>query len=436
MPHTLKDVLPVSARLRDDGHLEVGGCDLVSLADEFGTPSYVFCEETFRRQCRRYRAAFPAPDRVYYAAKAFTSIAAFRMAVEEGLGIDVASGGELHVALAAEVPRGDIIVHGNNKSDAELEMAVTAGVGRIAVDSIDELERLGRVAEAAGVRQQIVLRVTPGVEAHTHEYIQTGQEDTKFGMSIESGSALEAAKRAADLGSLQLVGAHAHIGSQIFGPEAFGKLVEIMGEYLADVLAATGFALGELNVGGGLGIAYTKEEAPADVEAHASYVRAAVGREAAAHGLPVPVLSVEPGRSIVGNSMLTLYSVGVVKEIPGVRTYVSVNGGMSDNIRPMLYGARYSALLANKANEPSEKVVTVAGSHCESGDVLIRDVALPSSVARGDLLAVLATGAYGYAMASNYNKMPRPPVVAVRSGEARPILRRESYQDLVRLDEA
>jgi diaminopimelate decarboxylase len=436
MPHTLKDVLPATARLTDAGHLEVGGCDLVALAAEFGTPAYVFCTETFRRQARRYRDAFPSPDRVYYAAKAFTSIAAFRMAVEEGLGVDVASGGELHAALQAEVPREDLIVHGNNKSDAELEMAVGAGVGRIAVDSIDELERLARIAEAAGVRQRIVLRVTPGVEAHTHEYIQTGQEDTKFGMSIESGVALVAAKRAADLPSVDLVGAHAHIGSQIFGPEAFGKLVEIMCEYLSDVRAAAGITLGELNVGGGLGIAYTKEEAPADVAGHALFVRDAVAREAARLDLPVPVLSVEPGRSIVGNAMLTLYSVGVVKDIAGVRTYVSVDGGMSDNIRPMLYGARYSALLANKANEASDKVVTVAGSHCESGDVLMRDVALPSSVGRGDLLAVLATGAYGYAMASNYNKMRRPPVVAVTGGAARVIIRRETYADLVRLDES
>src|SRR5439155_15717462 len=260
MPHTLKDVLPATARLRDDGHLEVGGCDLVALAAEHGTPMYVFCTETFRRQARRYRAAFPTPDRVYYAAKAFTSIAAFRMATEEGLGVDVASGGELFAAMQAGVPRDDIIVHGNNKSDAELEMAVGAGVGRVAVDSIDELERLARVAEAAGVIQTIVLRVTPGVEAHTHDYIHTGQEDTEFGMSIESGGALGAAKRAADLPSVELVGAHAHIGSQIFGPEAFGKLVEIMLEYLGDVRGATGVALGELNVGGGLGIAYTKEE--------------------------------------------------------------------------------------------------------------------------------------------------------------------------------
>jgi diaminopimelate decarboxylase len=435
MPHTLKDVLPATARLRDDGHLEVGGVDLVDLAQEFGTPAFVFCTETFRRQAKLYRSAFPAPDRVYYAAKAFTSIVAFRMAAAEGLGVDAASGGELYAALQAGVPLTDIIVHGNNKSDEELEMAVAAGVGRIAVDSLDELERLARIAASAGIRQRIVFRVTPGVEAHTHEYIQTGQEDTKFGISISSGGALEAAKRSADLPSIELVGAHAHIGSQIFGAEAFGKLVEIMFEFLAEVRSATGQTLGELNLGGGLGIAYTKEEAPADVAGHARFVREAVAKEAARYEMPVPSLSVEPGRSIVGNSMLTLYSVGVVKELPGIRTYVSVGGGMSDNIRPMLYGARYSALLANKANEASDKVVTVAGSHCESGDILMRDVALPASVGRGDLLAMLATGAYGYAMASNYNKMPRPPVVAVAGGSARAIVRRETYEDLVRLDQ-
>ncbi|MGH2784443.1 MAG: diaminopimelate decarboxylase [Actinomycetota bacterium] len=435
MPHSLKDVLPVTARLRDDGHLEVGGCDLVELAAEHGTPLYVFDEETFRARARAYRNAYDGPaDRVYYAAKAFTSLVAFRMAVEEGLGVDVCSGGELHAALAAGVPHESMIFHGNNKSDAELEMAVAAGVGRIAVDSLDELERLARIAASAGVVQPIVLRATPGVEAHTHEYIQTGQEDTKFGLSIESGAALEAAKRARDLSSLALVGAHAHIGSQIFGPEAFGKLVEIMCEFVADVAAATGTELRELNMGGGLGIAYTKEETPADVAMHAAFVREAVEREAAKHGFPPPSLSVEPGRWIVGNAMMTVYSVGVVKDLPGIRTYVSVDGGMSDNIRPMLYGARYSALLANKANEASDKVVTIAGSHCESGDVLIRDVALPASTGRGDLLAIPATGAYGYAMASNYNKMPRPPVVLVRDGRSEIVVRRETYDDLIRLD--
>ncbi len=434
MPHTLRDVLPSTARVRDDGRLEIGGVDVVALAERYDTPMMVLCEETFRRQCRRYREAF-AGGRVYYAAKAFGALATFRWAVEEGLGVDVASGGELYAALTAGVPPGSIILHGNNKTDAELAMAVEAGVGRIAVDSLDELERLAEIAQSAGRRQPVLLRITPGIEAHTHEYIQTGQEDTKFGMSVETGAALEAAKRAADSASIELVGVHAHIGSQIFGNEAFVKTVEIMTEFADAVRSATGIAPTELNFGGGLGIAYTKEEAPADVESHAEALHEAVVRETQGYGLPMPVVAVEPGRSIVGNAMITLYTVGVVKEIPGVRTYVSTDGGMSDNIRPVLYGAKYSAILANKAHEPPARVVTVAGAHCESGDLLIRDAALPESVARGDLLAIPATGAYCYAMASNYNKMRRPAIVAVREGKSRLIVRRETYEDLVRLDE-
>lgn len=434
MPHTLRDVLPLTARTRDDGHLEIGGVDVVALADRYDTPLMVLCEETLRRQCRRFREAF-AGERVYYAAKAFPSVAVFRIVVEEGLGVDVASGGELYAALTASVPPDSIIFHGNNKSDAELAMAVESGVGRIGVDSIDELERLADIAQAGGRRQRIVLRATPGIEAHTHEFIQTGQEDTKFGMSIEAGTALEAAKRAADLPSVELVGVHAHIGSQIFGNEAFVKTVEVMTEFIDAVRSATGVVLTELNVGGGLGIAYTKEEAPADVESHADALREVVGRETERYGLPNPVIAVEPGRAIVANAVVTVYRVGVIKEIPGIRTYVSTDGGMSDNIRPVLYGARYSAVLANKANEQSDRVVTVCGAHCESGDILLRDVALPARVARGDLLAVLATGAYCYAMASNYNKMRRPAVVAVRDGRSRVIVRRETYEDLVRLDE-
>jgi diaminopimelate decarboxylase len=434
MPHTLKDVLPVTARMRDDGHLEVGGADVVALAEKFDTPLFVLCEETLRRQCRRYRQAFP-DARVYFAAKAFTALAGLRIAVEEGLGVDVASGGELYAALSVRVPAGDIVFHGNNKSDAELAMAVESNVGRVAVDSLDELERLSDIAASAGRVQPIVLRVTPGIEAHTHEYIQTGQEDSKFGLSIEGGLAIEAAKRSSDLPGVELVGAHAHIGSQIFGPEAFMKLVEVMFEFLDAVRGATGTTLEELNLGGGLGIAYTKEEAPADIELHARLIREAVEREAARWSMPVPRLAVEPGRSLIANAIITLYRVGVVKEIPGVRTYVSVDGGMSDNIRPMLYGARYSVLAAGKCDEHPTRVVTVAGSHCESGDILIKDVAVPESIRRGDILAILATGAYGYTMASNYNKMRRPAIVAVKDGTARVIVRRETYEDLVRLDE-
>lgn len=433
MPHTMKDVLPHSARLRAGGHLEIGGGDVVALAEEFGTPLFVFCEQTFRERARAIVAALPGTD-VYYAGKAFLCKEIARLAAEEGLGIDVASGGELHTVLAAGFPATRLIMHGNNKSDAELQAAVVAGVGRVVADSLEELDRIDAIAGEAGKRARIMLRVTPGVEAHTHSYVQTGQEDSKFGMSIEGGVALEAAKRARDLANADLTGFHAHIGSNITGVEAFLKTVEILADFLAQVRDATGLAAQELNLGGGLGIAYTREDVPARIDLFAREVLAAVDRETARHGLARPRLAVEPGRWLIANAMVTVYRVGVVKEVPGVRTYVAVDGGISDNIRPALYGSRYEALLANKADLPGERVVTIAGSHCEQGDLLIKDVALPSSVQRGDLLAVPATGAYCYAMSSNYNKFPRPPVVAVRDGAARVIVRRETYEDLTRLD--
>ena len=433
MPHTLRDVLPSSARLRSNGHLQIGGADAVDLAREHGTPLFVMCEQTFRERARRYREAYPDAD-VYYAGKAFLCVAMAKMVAEEGLGLDVASGGELFTALKASFPPERIIFHGNNKSDAELEMGLKAGVGRIVADSMEELERADRIVGALGLRAKMMLRVTPGVEAHTHEYIQTGQEDSKFGMSIEGGLALEAAKRARDLPNIEVVGYHSHIGSNITGVEAFLRTVEILAEFCATVRDATGITPAELNLGGGLGIAYTRGDFPARVETFATDVRAKLNEEMTRLGLPVPRVAVEPGRWLIANAMVTLYTVGTVKEIPGIRTYVSVDGGMSDNIRPALYGARYEALLANKADVPSDHVVTIAGSHCEQGDLLIKDVSLPASVARGDILAVPATGAYGYSMASNYNRFPRPAVVAVKDGSAREIVARETYEDLTARD--
>jgi len=433
MPHTLKDVLPSSARLRSNGHLEIAGADTVDLAREFGTPLFVMCEDTFRERARRYREAYPDAD-VYYAGKAFLCVAMARMVAEEGLGLDVASGGELFTALKASFPPERIIFHGNNKSDAEIEMGLKAGVGRIVADSMEELERADAIAGALGGRAQMMLRVTPGVEAHTHEYIQTGQEDSKFGMSVEGGVALEAAKRARDLPNIDIIGFHSHIGSNITGVEAFLRTVEILGEFCASVRDATGITPAELNLGGGLGIAYTRGDFPARVESFATEVRAKLDSEMQRLGLPVPRVAVEPGRWLIANAMVTLYTVGTVKEIPGIRTYVSVDGGMSDNIRPALYGARYEALLANKADVPSDHVVTIAGAHCEQGDLLIKDVSLPASVARGDTLAIPATGAYGYSMASNYNRFPRPAVIAVKDGDARVIVARETYEDVTSRD--
>lgn len=433
MTHSLKDVLPASARLTDQGHLTIGGADLVDVAQEFGTPLYVMCEDTFRSRAREYRAAYPDAD-VYYAGKAFLCVAMARMAAEEGLGLDVASGGELFTALQAGFPAERIMFHGNNKSEAELRMGLESGVGRFVADSIEELERIDFLAGERSMRARVMLRVTPGVEAHTHEYIQTGQEDSKFGMSVEGGVALEAAKRAKDLTNIEVLGFHSHIGSNITGVEAFLRTVEILAEFSAGVRDATGLVAKELNLGGGLGIAYTRGDYPARVESFASEVRAKVSDEMARYDLPVPRLAVEPGRWLIANAMVTLYRVGVIKEIPGIRTYVAVDGGMSDNIRPALYGARYEAVVANKGNEATDRLVTIAGAHCEQGDILIRDVALPSSIARGDLIAVPATGAYGFSMASNYNRFARPAVVSIKDGVARVLVRRETYQDLVARD--
>ncbi len=433
MPHTLRHVLPHTARTRDDGVLEVGGVAVTDLATEHGTPAFVFCEQTFRERARAYREAY-ADGIVCFAGKAFLCVEMAKMVAEEGLGIDVASGGELYTALAAGFPVERIVFHGNNKTDAELEMGLEAGIGRFVCDSIDELERLDALARARNVVAPVVVRVTPGVEAHTHEFIQTGQDDSKFGCSIEGGVALEAVKRALDLTALQVIGFHSHIGSNITGVEAFLRTVEIHAEFAASVKDATGFEATELNLGGGLGIAYTRGDIPAEVARFASEMREKVDSEFTSRGVTVPRLAVEPGRWLIANAMLTLYTVGVVKEIPGIRTYVSVDGGMSDNIRPALYGARYEALLANKALEHGDRVVTIAGAHCEQGDLLIRDVALPESVRRGDLLAVCATGAYGFSMASNYNRFRRPPVIAVKDGASRVIVRRETYDDLIGRD--
>ncbi len=433
MPHTLRHVLPVTAQVNEADHLEIGGCDSTELARAFGTPLFVFCEETFRTRAREFRESFP-DSTIYYAAKAFFCLAVCRLAEEEGLGVDVASGGELHTALAAGFPSERIILHGNNKSDAEIRRAVEAGVGRIALDNLEEIERVADAARELRVRQAVLLRVTPGVEAHTHDYIQTGQLDSKFGLAIEGGLATKAAAAANDEGGLDLVGVHAHIGSNIFSYDPFGKTIEILFEFLASLDVTFGCKLQEVSLGGGIGIPYLAGDYPVRLDLLAELIGKTAEREARRHGILLPHLSFEPGRFLVGNAMVSLYQVGVVKEIPGIRTYVSVDGGMSDNIRPALYEARYAALLANKVRHELSRVVTIAGAHCESGDILVRDVPLPASIERGDLVAIPATGAYGYSMASNYNKQPRPAVVLVRDGQARLIVRRETYEDLIRLD--
>jgi diaminopimelate decarboxylase len=397
-------VFPLGSRLNEHGRLEVGGCDVGELAREFGTPAYIYAEDDMRARARAYTEAFRARTdhfEVIYASKAFPSVAVFRLFAAAGLSADVASGGELHLALAGGFDPARLYMHGNNKSQAELDYAIEQGVGHIVVDSFDEIERL------RGRRQRVLMRVTPGIKPSTHSYIQTGQVDSKFGFGVQDvPRAVEACRDA----GLDLCGLHAHIGSQIFELGAFERIAEVLAN------------LGEwplLNLGGGLGIAYTAADDPPSIE---EYVNALLRR--APEGVTVLC---EPGRSLVGNAGVTIYTVGTVKRVAGARTYVAVDGGMSDNLRPMLYGARYDAEIADRfgGNDPC----TIAGMHCESGDILVQDARLDDP-RPGDLLVIPATGAYGHAMANNYNAVPRPPVIFCRDGEARVVVRRETYDDL------
>jgi diaminopimelate decarboxylase len=426
-------VWPRTAARSDQGVLEIGGVDVRDLAAEFGTPAYVLDEDDFRGRCREWREAFSEAD-VYYAGKAFLNVAIARWVAEEGMSLDVCTGGELAVALRAGFPTERLLFHGNNKSVAELERAVEVGVGRVVVDSFDELVRVAAVADRAGVRQRVYVRVTPGVEAHTHEYVQTGQEDQKFGFSLASGAAAEAVRRILTLPSLELVGLHCHIGSHIFDVHGFKLAAHRMVALLAEIRDEHDVVLPELDLGGGQGIAYTTADDPMDVFEYAEGLRRIVERECAAVDLPVPRLAVEPGRAIAGPTTVTLYEVGTVKELPGLRTYVSVDGGMSDNIRTALYDARYTAVLASRTSEAEPANVTLCGKHCESGDIVAHDVPLPGDLSPGDLVAVPASGAYHRSMANNYNHVPRPPVIAVKDGSARVIVRRETEDDLLRLD--
>ena len=405
------------------GRLAVGGVDLLDLASEHGTPLFVYDEDHMRARCREALAAFG--DGVAYASKAFLCLAMARLVHDEGMYLDVATGGELHVAVAAGVPPDRLVVHGNNKSDLELVTAIELGVHRIVVDSLDELDRLERLVEATGARPpHVLVRVTPGVEAHTHEYVMTGQVDSKFGFGLGGGDAAAAVERARRSPRLELVGLHAHIGSQIFLAHSFEKAVGVLADF------ARPLALPELCLGGGLGVPYVAgEDAPSITEWGDTLHRAC-----AAAGIDAKVTA-EPGRAIAATAGLTLYRVGTIKQIPDVRTYVSVDGGMSDNPRPVLYGSGYEAFLPRATPAARPRVVTVVGKHCESGDVVVRDAQVPDDIAVGDVLCTPVTGAYGHSMASNYNKVPRPAVVFVRDGAARVVVRRETNDDLVRLDE-
>jgi diaminopimelate decarboxylase len=430
---------PVTTTTTAEGHLAVGGVDLVALAQEYGTPLYVYDEATLRERCQSYHDAFAAhyPDHeIVYAGKAYLSPALLAILVEEGLGLDVVSGGELALALRCGFPPARIVFHGNNKSGEELRAALDAGVGRIVVDNLRELERLTALATAADARVPVLLRLNPGVEAHTHEYRQTGVVDSKFGLPTVDDQAERAVARALDAPALDLLGYHAHVGSQIFELEPYAREVDALCRFAAAMRDRHGFVPREVSPGGGFAIPYTPAEDrdAASVDDLARQIGEAFRAATARHGLPLPHLTIEPGRSIVGPAGVALYTVGAVKEIPGVRRYVSVDGGMADNIRPALYGAEYTAAVANRmgAEGPAERV-TIAGKFCESGDVLIRDIDLPP-LAPGDTLAIPAAGAYCLAMASNYNLAYRPAVVFVRDGAARLVRRRETLDDLLRCE--
>jgi diaminopimelate decarboxylase len=431
--HLAPHVWPSSLRRGEDGAMRLAGRNVPDLAAEHGTPVFLLDEDDFRARARAFREAF-AGCRVYYAAKAFLSRAVARWVDEEGLLLDVCTGGELAVALAAGFPADRIALHGNNKSAEELSAALDAGVGLVVVDSFDELDRLARLADQRGRVQPVLLRVTVGVEAHTHEYIATAHEDVKFGFSRAAGDALEAVRRTLGSTGLHLRGLHSHIGSQIFDTAGFEVAAHRMVDLLAAIREEHGVELDELDLGGGLGIAYVEPDDPQPLPELADLLLGLVREECARRGLATPTVSVEPGRALVGPSMVTVYEVGTVKDVDGIRTYVSVDGGMSDNIRTALYGADYTVSLANRVPKEPLVLARVVGKHCESGDVVVRDTWLPADLSPGDLLVVAATGAYCRSMASNYNMVGRPPVVAVSEREVRTIVRRESVADLLACD--
>lgn len=436
------NVWPRNAVRGDDGVVSVAGVSVTDIAAEFGTPVFVIDEDDFRSRCREIAAAFGGGENVRYAAKAFLCTEIARWVDEEGLALDVASGGELAVALHAGFPAGRIALHGNNKSVDELTAAVKAGVGHVVVDSMIEIDRLDEIAGAAGVVQDVLVRVTVGVEAHTHEFISTAHEDQKFGLSLATGAAMEAVRKVFAANHLRLVGLHSHIGSQIFDVAGFELAAHRVIGLLRDVVAEFGVdktsQMSTVDLGGGLGISYLPHDDPPPVAELAAKLSAIVRDESTAVGLPTPRLVVEPGRAIAGPGTITLYRVGTVKDVAvssdKYRRYVSVDGGMSDNIRTPLYDAEYDARLVSRVSDTSPALGRIVGKHCESGDIVVRDTWVPDDIEPGDLLAVAATGAYCYSMSSRYNLIGRPAVVAVRDGRARLILRRETVDDLLSLE--
>ncbi|APH69911.1 diaminopimelate decarboxylase [Bacillus spizizenii] len=425
-----------TSRQNQHGHLEIGGVDALYLAEKYGTPLYVYDVALIRERAKSFKQAFITAGlkaQVAYASKAFSSVAMIQLAEEEGLSLDVVSGGELYTAVAAGFPAERIHFHGNNKSREELRMALEHRIGCIVVDNFYEISLLEDLCEETGHSIDVLLRITPGVEAHTHDYITTGQEDSKFGFDLHNGQTERAIEQVLQSEHIQLLGVHCHIGSQIFDTAGFVLAAEKIFKKLDEWRESYSFVSKVLNLGGGFGIRYTEDDEPLHATEYVEKIIEAVKENAARYGFNIPEIWIEPGRSLVGDAGTTLYTVGSQKEVPGVRQYVAVDGGMNDNIRPALYQAKYEAATANRIGEAHDKTVSIAGKCCESGDMLIWDIDLPE-VKEGDLLAVFCTGAYGYSMANNYNRIPRPAVVFVENGEDHLVVKRETYEDIVKLD--
>ncbi len=423
--------------VNDKGHLTIGGCDTIELAKEFGTPLYVLDETTIRNTCRSYVNSFKkfynGNGMPLYASKTLSCKELCRIAADENLGLDVVSGGEIYTAVQAGFPMEKVHFHGNNKTADEIKYALDVNVGKFVVDNLYELELLNSICDEKGKKANISLRIKPGVDAHTHNFIRTGQIDSKFGFALETGEALDAVKKSVTYENLCLKELHCHIGSQIFDIDPFVTAAEIMLDFMGRIKDEVGFIISELNLGGGFGIMYTEDDEPVPYENYMEKVSVAVKSKAEEHNLPVPYIYIEPGRSIVGEAGITLYTVGGKKEIPDVRTYVSVDGGMTDNVRYALYQSAYTVVNAGKANKEPDEIVTIAGKCCESGD-LVQEHTKIAKVEVGDTIAVLSTGAYNYSMASNYNRIPRPAMVMVKDGKARVIIKRESYEDIAKND--
>jgi diaminopimelate decarboxylase len=421
----------------ENNRLLIENCDVAALAEKFGTPLYILSENQIRRNCRKFMSSlkeyFDGNGKILYASKALSCKSLYKIIDEENFGADVVSGGELYTALAANFPPEKIYFHGNNKTRAEIKMALKENIGRIVVDNLDELYTIDEIARNLGKVASVSFRVKPGVEAHTHEFIKTGAIDSKFGLALDGGEAENAIKIAKNLQNIEVCGVHSHIGSQIFETDAFVLAAEKMVNFMADLRENDGILISELNLGGGFGIKYTDKDAPLPIEKYFEKISSKIKETCSTRSFPVPSIVFEPGRSIVGDAGITVYEIGSIKEIPGVRTYISVDGGMTDNPRYIMYGAEYEAIYVDNPTAERTKKVTIVGKCCESGDVLIRDIFM-SKMRRGGHLAVLSTGAYNYSMASNYNRVARPPIVLVNGANARVIVRRESYEDLIRND--